>query len=97
MASWADYGKALGKHYEKHAADIGARKWGTMSKCMIHQITFGPVGPVEPGQHVHLLSGKPADVVDMQCPGCGEKLFIYYRDSSAGVTTSEDEEKGNTQ
>lgn len=44
-----------------------------------HQLTFGPVGLVEPGQHVHLLSGKQQDVVTMHCPECGERIFIYYR------------------
>ena len=51
----------------------------TMSECMVHQLTFGPVGLVDVDLDIHLLSGKPADVADMVCPGCGLKLFVYYR------------------
>lgn len=50
-----------------------------MGECMVHQLTFSPVGLVEPGQDVHILSGKPADTADFACPACGLKLFIYYR------------------
>lgn len=55
----------------------------------VHQLVFGLVGPIYPGQAAHVLSGKPADVLDLTCPCCGETLFIYYR--TLGKESSDEE------
>lgn len=61
---------------------------------MIHQLTFSPVGPPQPGQHVHLIDSTLPAIVDMQCPECGEKLFVYYRTSSEGGDAQEQQTEG---
>lgn len=58
----------------------------TMSKCEIHKLVLTTSGVLPLSAHVHIIGNKPADVVDMECPECGLKLFIYYR-------TSEDKEE----
>lgn len=50
----------------------------TGGETMVHQLTFGPVGMPESSEVAHVITGKEADVIDMECPTCGAKIFIYY-------------------
>lgn len=70
-----------------------APRYAEEDEMPAHMITFGPVGFAESGQSVHILGDKPADVVDMVCPCCGDKLFLYYRTlpSDAEVARAEKE------
>lgn len=66
-----------------------------MSECAIHQLTFGPVGPVQPRQHCHVVEDTTARVVDLVCPDCGAKLFVYYRTVPGRKNTYENQKEGN--
>lgn len=50
-----------------------------MSECVRHFIAFGRDYDEASDQENHWLGDKPADVVDFECPSCGQKLHIYYR------------------
>jgi hypothetical protein len=40
---------------------------------------IGPGNLTEPDYVTHVLDDKLVDVVDLVCPDCGNKLFVYYR------------------
>lgn len=61
----------------------------------VHQLTFGPVGMPESGEVAHVTSGKEDDVIDMECPECGSKIFIYYRHVPRGGETSAEQKEGD--
>jgi hypothetical protein len=50
-----------------------------MNECATHELTFGPSPPQGLAHAWQIVSDKFADVADMECPTCGAKLFIYYR------------------
>ena len=60
-----------------------------------HQLTFGPLGPVLPESHVHAVEEESFDVVDLECPCCGKKLFVYYRVLQENEWANERQKEGN--
>lgn len=50
-----------------------------MDSCPIHALQFVPYSRQGSYDFNHPCSDKPADVVDLACPVCGHKIFVYYR------------------
>lgn len=50
-----------------------------MSECNSHYFLLGSGQLLLPTASAHVLTDKPADVINLKCDICGHTLFIYYR------------------
>lgn len=64
-----------------------------MSECRNHKLLFGDALVASGECHLRVLDDKPADTLDLECPSCGAKLFIYYRIEHAQEKPQESKEE----